>query len=49
MTFPHAEGYGMGLYYGSLAVGPLLGVKWAIVLLFYPLERLTLKRNGVAL
>lgn len=49
MTLLHAEGYEMGLYYGNLAVEPLLGVRWATVLLFYLLECLTLKRNGVAL
>ncbi len=49
MTLPHAEGSGMGLCYGSLAVGPLLGGRWVIALFFYPFRHLTLKRNGDAL
>jgi hypothetical protein len=49
MMFSHAGGCGMGLCYGSLAAKLLLGGKWAIALLFYPLGHLTLKRNGAAL
>jgi hypothetical protein len=49
MMFPHAEGYGMGLYYESLTNGLPMGEKWAIDLLFYPFEHLTLKKNGAAL
>jgi hypothetical protein len=49
MTLSLAEDYGMGFYYKSLVVGPLLGKRWTIILLFYPLRHLTLKRNGAAL
>jgi hypothetical protein len=48
MTFLHVKGYGMGFCYGSLAFGSLLGGRWTIPVLFYPLRRLTLKRNGDA-
>ncbi len=49
MMFSHAEGYGMGLYYESLTNGLPMGERWAIDLLFYPFEHLTLKKNGAAL